>query len=126
MKSKSKIKILFTIPNFITAGSGQLLLDIAERLDRTRFEPHICVLKRGGRLEELIEALGIPFIERPFTVAPRPLSSLRGNVWRAARPFRSEHYNIWHSFHYSADYTEPLIARASGAKAWVYSNLSSG
>ena len=33
-----KIKILFTIPNFDTAGSGKALLNIALRLDREKFE----------------------------------------------------------------------------------------
>jgi glycosyltransferase involved in cell wall biosynthesis len=121
MPRKARTKILFTIPNFITAGSGLALLNIAERLDPDRFEPYICVLKTGGRLEERIHERGIPLFERPFVVPARPIHALAGNVWRAARPFRAEHYDIWHSFHYAADYTEPLIARASGARAWVYS-----
>ena len=29
------LSVLFTIPNFITAGSGRAMLDIIERLDRT-------------------------------------------------------------------------------------------
>ena len=33
------IRILFTIPNFLTAGSGAALLNIVERLDRSRFAP---------------------------------------------------------------------------------------
>jgi glycosyltransferase involved in cell wall biosynthesis len=27
---------------------------------------------------------------------------------------------LWHSFHYGDDYTEPLIARAAGARGWIY------
>ncbi len=57
------VKILFTIPNFITAGSGRAMLNIIERLDRTRFEPSIAVLKRGGSLEAEIERQGIPLLE---------------------------------------------------------------
>ena len=44
-RKQKKIKILFTIPNFDTAGSGKALLNIAKRLDRTRFDSLICSRK---------------------------------------------------------------------------------
>lgn len=114
------LRILFTIPNFMTAGSGRSMLDIVERLDRTRFEPSICVLRTGGRLEERIRELGIPLLELPFTAVPRPLASLPGRLWNSAQQFRPYRFDLWHSFHYSDDYTEPIIARLSGTRAWVY------
>ena len=49
----SRIRILFTIPNFITAGSGRAMVNIVDRLDRSRFSPSICVRRRGGSLEGL-------------------------------------------------------------------------
>lgn len=119
---------MFTIPNFITAGSGQALLHVVKRLDRERFSPSIAVLKSGGSLEDEIRALGIPLLELPFTVAPRPLPSLPLRVFKAAQQFRPYKFDLFHSYHYGNDYTEPLIARASGAKAWVYTkkNMSWG
>jgi glycosyltransferase involved in cell wall biosynthesis len=114
------VPILFTIPNFTTAGSGRALLNVVERLDRERFAPSICVLKRGGNVEADIERLGIPYMTAPFTVAPRPLATLALRAREAARFFRSRGFALWHSFHYLDDYTEPLIARWSGAKAWIY------
>lgn len=121
-------RILFTIPNFITAGSGQALLNIVERLDRSRFAPAVCVLKRGGNLAGAVEALGLPLLEAPFTVAPHPLTGLPGRIWEAAGHFRPYGFHLWHSFHYLDDYTEPLIARAAGTRAWVYTkkNMSWG
>lgn len=112
--------ILFTIPNFITAGSGRAMLNIIERLDRERFAPAVCVLKRGGRLDGVVERLGIPLLDYPFTIPARPCRSLPLRAWRAARPFRSHGFTLWHSFHYSDDYTEPLIARLAGARGWIY------
>ncbi len=53
-------------------------------------------------------------------VAARPLPSLRARILRAATTFRPYGFHIWHSYHYSDDYTEPLVARAAGAAAWVY------
>lgn len=115
-----KTRILFTIPNFITAGSGGAMLNIIRRLDREIYEPGVCVSRKGGRLDREVEALGIPFIEAPFTVPALPYTSLLPRAWRVAQPFRSYRFDIWHSFHYSDDYTEPLIARLAGAKRWVF------
>ncbi|MEL7590329.1 MAG: hypothetical protein AAGU17_03410 [Anaerolineaceae bacterium] len=40
--------ILFTIPNFITAGSGRVMFNILTRLDRQKFTPYVCVCRKGG------------------------------------------------------------------------------
>jgi len=50
--------ILFTIPNFITAGSGSVMLNIVERLDRSKYAPAVCVMRKGGALDEKVEELG--------------------------------------------------------------------
>ncbi|HKD18662.1 MAG TPA: glycosyltransferase [Thermoanaerobaculia bacterium] len=112
--------ILFTIPNFTTAGSGRAMLNIVERLDRSRFRPTICTLKRGGNLEAEIERLGIPYMNAAFAVSARPLATLAMRAHRAATAFRSRGFVMWHSFHYLDDYTEPLVARFAGARAWIY------
>jgi glycosyltransferase involved in cell wall biosynthesis len=116
----SRIGILFTIPNFITAGSGDAMLNVVRRLDRREFAPAVCVLKKGGALDAAVEDMGIPFLEAPMLVAPRPLWSLRRRVRQAAAVFRPHGFQLWHSFHYSDDYTEPLVARAAGARGWVF------
>lgn len=114
------IPILYTIPNFETAGSGRALLNIVARLDRGRFAPAICVQRRGGHLEAEVEKLGIPYLEAPYTVSARPLATLPLRARKASLPFRGHGFALWHSFHYLDDYTEPLVARFSGARAWVY------
>lgn len=114
------IPLLFTIPNFTTAGSGRAMLNIVERLDRKRFAPAICAARRGGRLEAEIDRLGIPYLDAPFTVPARPLATLGFRARRAAQAFRSHGFVLWHSFHYLDDYTEPLVARFAGARGWIY------
>lgn len=114
------ISILYTLPNFITAGSGRVVLNIVQRLNRDKFAPAICVLQKGGRLDQEVEKLGIPFIEAAFTVPATPRYGLMGNAWRAAQVFKPYRFNLWHSFHYLDDYTEPVIARLAGARAWVF------
>jgi glycosyltransferase involved in cell wall biosynthesis len=114
------VPILFTIPNFTTAGSGHAMLQVVRGLDRGRFAPSIVVLKRGGQLESEIARLEIPYMQAEFTVHPRPLLSLPSRARRAAEAFRGKGFVLWHSFHYSDDYTEPLVARFAGARAWIY------
>lgn len=110
------VPILFTIPNFDTAGSGRALFEVARRLNRRHFAPAICVSRRGGRLEAEIEAAGIPLFAAPFVVAARPLLGLAARVREAAAAFAPRGFALWHSLHYLDDYTEPLIARAAGAR----------
>ncbi len=118
--------ILFTIPNFITAGSGQALINIISRLDRERFAPAVCVGRKGGRLDEAVDRLNIPFIEAPFYIRARPYHSLLPRVRRVASLFRPYRFKIWHSFHYGDDYTEALIARAAGATHWIFTKKNMG
>lgn len=118
------IKILYTIPNFITAGSGRVLANIVNGLDRTKFEPTVCVSKRGGQIEAELEANGVRVLEFPFTVHAKPYLSLIARLRKVASFFEPFPFDLWHSFHYADDYTEPLIAHFSGAKAWVYTKKS--
>jgi glycosyltransferase involved in cell wall biosynthesis len=119
-----RIPILFTIPNFVTAGSGQVLFNIVTRLDQQKFSPYICVARRGGQLEHEFESLNIPVIEAKFWVAARPLSSLMKRCYETASFFKPFRFRAWHSFHYLDDYTEPIIARLAGAKGWSYTKKS--
>lgn len=96
------------------------MLNIIERLDRKKFAPAVCVMNKGGDLDQEVERLGLPFIEAPFTVQAQPYHTLVFRAWKAAQVFRPYRFSMWHSFHYLDDYTEPMIARLAGAKAWVY------
>jgi len=111
-----KIRILYSIPNFITAGSGRVMANIFERLDKTRFEVLVCVQTAGGRIyDELIEK-GYKVMVEPFTISAQPYHSLITRASQASRHFKELDIDLWHSFHYADDYTEPLIAHFSGAK----------
>lgn len=122
------ISILFTIPNFITAGSGRVMLNIIERLNRNIFEPAVCVSKKGGKMDSEVEQMGIPFIEAPFTIDAKPYYSLFSRSRHASQKFKPYQFDLWHSWHYIDDYTEAVIARMAGVKAWLYTkkNMSWG
>lgn len=123
----SRKRVLLTIPNFETAGSQLVVLDILRGLDRQAFEPLVCVFHRGG-LDEQVQALDAPLFVAPFAIDPNPRTTLLPRAKRAASAFRDLEVDIWHSWHYLDDYTEPLIARYAGAKKWIYTkkNMSWG
>ena len=106
------VPLLYTIPNLDTAGSGFAMLSIIRRLDRSRFAPAICVLRRGGRLEAEVEEPRCPVLRGAVRDQPLPAEyvSLAGlpGVPPVSRP---RGFTLWHSYHYLDDYSEPLIAR---------------
>jgi glycosyltransferase involved in cell wall biosynthesis len=114
-----KIRILFTIPNFDTAGSGKALLNIASRLNKDLFEPMICCMHDRGAFFEVVKDSGIPFhiINYTSDMSHRVKGLLR--VAQVSKEFRKLKPDIIHSFHYSADYSEALAARLGGIK-WIY------
>lgn len=118
-------RILYTIPNFVTAGSGQAMVNIIDRLDRRRFEPTVAVSSLGGHLVDHLESSGVRVIEAPFSVDLRPAATLALRVRRAGAPFRGR-FDLWHSFNWRGELTEPLIAYSSGARAWVYTKKNMG
>ena len=63
-KVNKKCRILFTIPNFDTAGSGKALLNVAMNLDRNIFDPQICCAHDKGIFMKTVKASGlkIPFL----------------------------------------------------------------
>ena len=79
-------------------------------------------MARLGRnqVEDELRAAGVELIEAPFTIHPKPRATVLWRACQQAAQFVGSGYDIWHSFHYLDDYTEPLIARFAQARAWVF------
>ncbi len=58
-----RIRLLFVAGNFVTGGAERHLLEMWRRLDRTRFDVRIAVLKKEGAFTPQVEALGLPITE---------------------------------------------------------------
>lgn len=114
-----KIKILYTIPNFDTAGSGKAMLKIAQRLNTSDFEPHICCFHDKGEFFKIVKDSGIPVHLYHYTTPMVPRLKGIKNAWKISGFFRKEHFNLIHSFHYADDYSEPLAAKLAGIK-WIF------
>ena len=114
-----KIKILFTIPNFDTAGSGKALLNIAKGLDKDVFEAQIMCLHDRGKFFKTVKETGIPIHIYPYLSKARPLVTLFSSSWKVSHKFKEINPDIIHSFHYAPDYTEALAAKMANIH-WVF------
>lgn len=127
MRRGKKIKILFTIPNFNTAGSGKALINVISRLDKNIFEPAICCRHEKGDLFKSAQSLNVPIYISYFTVPTKPRLIGTKNVMKLSKIFKKINPDIIHSYNYSDDYSEGLAAKLSGIK-WIYTkkNMSWG
>ncbi|WP_417857384.1 glycosyltransferase [Xanthomarina gelatinilytica] len=120
-----KIHILYTIPNFDTAGSGKVVFDLARKLDSERFRVSIACNHNKGTFFKEVESLGIPIHLIQIKVPIRPYYNL---VWRV-KPFKDfikkHKVDIVHSWDWSSDWSEALACRLAGIK-FVYTKKAMG
>ena len=114
-----KIKILYTIPNFNTAGSGIPLLKIANNLDKQCFEPQIaCLHDRGDLFQEVIKSdIKVHIID--LYKNARPIINMLSQCYQLSKIFKKINPHIIHSYHYASDYSEPIAAKMARIK-WIY------
>lgn len=120
-----KIHILYTIPNFDTAGSGKVVFDLARKLDPEKFRVSIACNHDKGAFFKEVESLGfaIHLIQIKFSL--RPYYNL---IWRV-KPFKDfikkHKVDIVHSWDWSSDWSEVLACRLAGVK-FVYTKKAMG
>ena len=119
LKTNKKWKILFTIPNFDTAGSGKALLNLCGRLDKKFFKTYISCSHSKGSLFKKVISSRIPFYINNNQVEMKP--RLRGvfKCYQLSKFFKKLDMDLIHSFHYGPDYSEALAAKIAGIP-WVY------
>lgn len=120
-----KIKILFTIPNFDTAGSGKVVYDLVSNLDRTIFEPEICCFHDRGVFIKEIEKLNVKIHLFSFAIDYRPLLTFPFRLLKTIKFFKKNKYDLIHSWHWSSDFSEPLAAKLAGVP-WIMTKKSMG
>ena len=120
-----RIKILYTIPNFDTAGSGKVVYDLVKYIDNTKFEPHICCFHTKGDFFETVKNLNVPIHVFPFAATYKPFISLPLRVLKIRTFFKTHQFDVIHSWHWSSDFTEPLAAKLAGIP-FVYTKKAMG
>lgn len=123
-----KIKVLFTLPNLQTAGSGREMINIAERLDKNVFEAWIGVQQAGGPLFDEVIAKRLPVIVQPFIMKESDTILHKVRMAKVlAKDFKQLNFDIWQSFNWSSDFSEAMVARWAGAKyLYVKKNMNWG
>jgi len=120
-----KIHILYTIPNFDTAGSGKVLYDLAKHLDKDKFRISIVCKHNKGAFFKEVEALGLPIYFMDVTVPLRPYYNLIQRLKSFKTFLTNKKVDIVHSWHWSSDWSEPLACRLVGVK-FVYTKKAMG
>ena len=119
VKTFKKWKILFTIPNFDTAGSGKALLNLCSRLDKNFFKSYISCSHSKGFLFKKVISSGIPFYINNNQVKMKPRLKGLSKCYQLSKFFTKLNVDLIHSFHYGPDYSEALAAKIAGIP-WVY------
>jgi len=124
MKNK-RIRVLYTISNFNTSGSGKSVYDLVNGLDKTNFETEICCLKDTGDFYKKVQALGCKIHLFPFINSTKPRASFLSGVLKTRSFFKANDFDIIHSWHWGSDISEPLAAKLAGVP-FVYTKKAMG
>lgn len=114
-----KIKILYTINNFDTSGSGKVIYDLAKNMDKSKFDISIACRNSKGNFFKEIESLNLPIYFLEMTTPTKPYFSFFSRL-KPFKNFIKEHnFDIVHSWHWSSDWSEVVATRLAGAK-YIY------
>ena len=85
-----RIRILYTIPNFDTAGSGLALLKLASSLDEKYFEPIIACIHDKGDLFKSVKKSGIKTYIIDLHKKHRPILNMLIECYDLSKVFKQE------------------------------------
>ncbi len=122
---KRRPRILFTIPNLNTAGSGLALFKLLTNLNQEKFDIHVLCLHSKGALFKRFEDFGFKIHILNYTHRMRPILNGLKHCWGISRWLRKNKFDVVYSYHYSADYSEAIAAKLAGSK-WVFVKKNMG
>lgn len=120
-----KFHILYTIPNFDTAGSGKVVYDLAKHLDRRFFKISIVCNHNRGLFFKEVARLDVTIHQLPFAFPVRPYYSLLSRLKPFKDFLKQEQVDLVHSWHWASDWTEPLACKLMGVP-FIYTKKSMG
>ncbi len=122
-----KLKVLITVPNFNTSGSGKVTLKIASSLSKEIFDPHIGCLHTRGAFFEVVKKSKLPYHIFPFFSETKNVLICIINAFRLSKFLIKNEFQIIHSMNYSSEFSEALAAKIANIP-YVYSknNMSWG
>ncbi len=126
-----KTRVVYLIGSLEIGGSEAQVVELATRLDRTRFEPRICAMFRSGALVAVAQNRGVPVdVLGPMIQSGEP----RGVRWlkvlaiffRLVRYFQQTKPQIVHAFLYWAYVPGSIAARLARVSVFVSSRRGLG
>jgi len=106
-----RIKILYTIPNFKTAGSQYVLLSLFRKINTDVFDPYICI-------EKFPETVPVDISEKKWFQFEWKGDKLQ-DILNFRRFLKNHKIDIVHSWDYKSNYLEALACRLAGVK-YIY------
>jgi len=114
------IKILYLIDRIKAAGAQKHLIELIKGLDKTKFQPQLCLLEKSSALANL----GIPVyclnVKRIYDI-----SGING-LSQLVRLIRKEKFDIVHSYLFSENILGTIAAKMAGVKATITSRRDTG
>jgi glycosyltransferase involved in cell wall biosynthesis len=107
-------RILHIIPTLDRSGAEKQLVLLATHLPRDEFDPHVCVLTRGGPYEQELKQAGVPVtvIGKPLKIDPAAFLRLKRHV-TALQP------DLVHTWLFAANSYGRAAALAAGVRRIV-------
>lgn len=106
--SGPRLRVLFVIDELDIGGTEQQILELVRRIDRDRFEPHVCCFRYGRKAKE-IASFGVPVHHEPKRMKADP-----GLILRLASLMRRERFDIVQTYLWTANTWGRLAARLAG------------
>ncbi len=115
MSEQQKLRIALCITELRVGGAERVLVDLATRLDRSRFEPIVCSMKTcpGENEHSFVERLTDAGIPVEFANITSQLS-LPSGLWRLRKIFKIHKTQVCQSFLFHANLFSRLAARSAG------------
>jgi glycosyltransferase involved in cell wall biosynthesis len=110
-----RLRVLFVIDELDIGGTEQQIVELARRIDRSRFEPIVCCFRHGTKAREL-ESLGVRVLHEPKHLKADP-----GLIVRLARRMRYERIDLVQTYLWTANTWARLAARMAGIRYVVAS-----
>jgi len=102
------LRVLFMIDELDIGGTEQQILELVRRIDRNRFEPHVCCFRYGRKAKE-IASFGVPVHHEPKRLKADP-----GLLLRLASLMRRERFDILQTYLWTANTWGRLAGRLAG------------
>lgn len=112
-----KKKILYTIPNFDTAGSGKVVYDLLLNINKDEFEVHLLIgHDRGLYFKDYISKLPINIHVKEFKFDYNSPLQFFQSVLKFIQFINKNKINLIHSWDWSSNIGELLAAKLAGVK----------